>query len=129
LTSGPDRGVLPAVRKKRDTGTYARMLKRMQALEADCQAAGLVEGPAEPWTVYILRCADGTFYTGIAKDVEKRVAQHNAGKGARYTRTRLPVEVIYLEACLGRAQALSREHAIKQLGREGKERLVARGEP
>jgi len=118
-----------AVRKKRDTARYTRMLKGMVALETDCQAAGLVEGPAEPWTVYILRCADGSLYTGIAKDVGKRVAQHNAGKGARYTRTRLPVVVIYTEPCAGRARALSREHAIKQLGHEGKERLVARGAP
>jgi predicted GIY-YIG superfamily endonuclease len=117
------------VRKRRDNGKYSRMLKGMVALEADGQAAGLVEGPAEPWTVYILRCADGTFYTGIAKDVGKRVAQHNAGKGARYTRTRLPVVILYLEECPSRARALSREHAIKQLGREGKQRLVVRGGP
>ncbi len=105
------------------------MLERMQALEADCRAAGLLAGPAEPWTVYILRCADGTLYTGIAKDVDRRLAQHNAGKGARYTRTRLPVTLVYREPCPGRAQALQREHAIKRLGRPAKDRLVARGAP
>lgn len=117
------------VRKKRDTSLYARMLERMCENEELAEAAGLADAPSEPWSVYILRCADGSLYTGIAKDLDRRVAQHNAGQGARYTRSRLPVAVVYRESSPSRAQALRREHAIKRLGRAGKEKLVQRGDP
>ena len=76
------------------------------------------------WSVYILRCADGTLYTGIAPDVEKRVALHNAGKGAKYTRGRGPVELVYREELEDRAAASKREYAIKQLSRAEKLRLI-----
>jgi predicted GIY-YIG superfamily endonuclease len=77
-----------------------------------------------PWYVYVLRCGDGSFYTGIALQVEQRCAQHNAGKGARYTRGRLPVQVVYQEVLPDRGAALRREHEIKQLSRSRKEQLI-----
>ncbi len=75
--------------------------------------------------VYILRCADNTLYTGVAADVEKRVEQHNAGTGAKYTRGRGPVQPVYRELCPNRPAALRREAAIKKLTRAQKLRLIA----
>ncbi len=74
--------------------------------------------------VYIVRCSDGTLYTGWAVDVAARVQVHNTGRGARYTRTRRPVTLIYREELLTRAAALKRERQIKQLPREKKLALV-----
>jgi putative endonuclease len=76
--------------------------------------------------VYILRCADGTLYTGYALDLDQRCAAHNAGRGARYTAGRRPVEVVYAEACDSVSAALKREHAIKRLSRAEKEALIPR---
>ena len=76
------------------------------------------------WSVYILRCADNTLYTGVATDLDARLAVHNAGKGAKYTRGRLPVKLVYREAVRGRSAALKREHAIKRLPRTAKRRLI-----
>ena len=76
------------------------------------------------WQVYILRCGDGSLYTGIAVDVDRRAQAHNAGKGAKYTRSRLPVTVVYREACADHSAALRREYAIKQLTHRQKEALV-----
>lgn len=78
-------------------------------------------------TVYILRCADGSFYTGYAVDLDQRCAAHNAGRGARYTAGRRPVAVVYAEPCESVSDALRREHALKRLTRAQKEALVARG--
>jgi predicted GIY-YIG superfamily endonuclease len=82
-----------------------------------------VQGEAV-WSVYILRCGDGSLYTGVAKNVEARLVCHQSGKGAAYTRTHLPVAVIYRETALTRSQALVREAAIKRLSRPRKELLV-----
>jgi len=76
------------------------------------------------WSVYILRCADNTLYTGVATDLDARLATHNTGKGAKYTRGRLPVKLVYREAVRGRSAALKREHAIKRLTRAAKRRLI-----
>lgn len=78
------------------------------------------------WQVYIARCADGTLYTGIARDVEKRIAEHNAGKGAsaNYTRARRPVVLVYQEPADDRSSASKREYQIKQLSRAEKLELV-----
>jgi putative endonuclease len=76
---------------------------------------------------YILRCADGTLYTGWTNDIEKRLAAHNAGKGAKYTKPRLPVELVYFETHETKEEAMSREYAIKQLTRTQKETLIASG--
>ena len=73
---------------------------------------------------YIVECADGTYYTGWAVDPEKRVAMHNKGRGARYTRTRGPVKLVYVEELPDRKAAMRREIAIKKLKREGKGRLI-----
>jgi len=77
------------------------------------------------WTVYLARCHDGTLYTGITTDPERRLAEHNAGAGAAYTRSRLPVALVYCEVVVDRSSALQREHAIKQLSRAAKEALAA----
>ena len=74
--------------------------------------------------VYVLECADGTYYTGYTTDVERRVAEHDAGEGAKYTRGRTPVELVHLERFGSRSAALSREHEIKALSRSAKERLL-----
>lgn len=74
--------------------------------------------------VYILRCADGSLYTGWTNDLEKRVKTHNAGKGAKYTKTRLPVELVYFEEYVEKGDALSREFSIKKLKKTAKEKLI-----
>jgi predicted GIY-YIG superfamily endonuclease len=78
--------------------------------------------------VYIVRCADGTYYTGWAADVARRVAAHNAGQGGRYTRMRRPVTLVYQEEAPDRGSAMRREVAIKKYGRQQKERLIRRVE-
>jgi len=79
--------------------------------------------------VYMLRCADETLYTGYTTDPDRRVAEHNAGDGAKYTRGRTPVELVYLECYDSRSAAMSREYEIKQLRRADKRRLVDRRKP
>ena len=80
--------------------------------------------PAKRWFVYLLKCADGSLYTGITNDVSRRVEQHNARTASRYTRGRLPVVLIFKEAQAGRSEALKRELAIKALSRREKESLI-----
>ena len=75
------------------------------------------------WYVYIVRCSDASLYTGITTHIEARLAKHNTGKGARYTRGRGPVELVYLEAVEGRGTALRREAQIKRLPADRKRRL------
>ena len=77
------------------------------------------------WWVYVVRCADGTLYTGTTTDPARRVAQHNAGTGARYTRSRLPVVLVYQARAASQSAALVREAAIKKLSRQAKEELIA----
>ena len=76
------------------------------------------------WFVYILRCSDGTLYTGSTDDVARRVRVHNSGKGAKYTRCRTPVEVVYTEEAESCSTAMKREYAIKQLTRQQKLDLI-----
>lgn len=76
------------------------------------------------WVCYVLQCADDTFYTGITNDLEKRLAAHNAGEGAKYTRGRTPVKLAYCETCAGKSAALKREIDIKGLPRTKKLALV-----
>jgi putative endonuclease len=73
---------------------------------------------------YILKCADGNYYTGWSTDPERRARQHDNGKGARYTRSRRPVSLVYVEECPDRAAAMKRERAIKALSRPQKEKLI-----
>lgn len=77
------------------------------------------------WYLYILRCGDGTLYTGITTDVEKRLEAHQSGKGAKYTRGRGPLELVYREECGSHSDALKRELAIKALKHEEKQALIA----
>lgn len=79
------------------------------------------------WCVYILRCGDGTLYTGMTDDFEKRLAAHRSGKGAKYTRGRAPFEAVYQEACESKSDALRREYEIKRLTRQQKLALIASG--
>ena len=77
------------------------------------------------WCVYLLACGDGTLYAGVTNDLPKRLAAHTSGRGARYTRGRGPVRPVYVEPCADRGEALSREHALKQLTRRQKLKLCA----
>ena len=78
----------------------------------------------EKWFVYIVRCADGSLYTGITKDVNRRCQQHNAGTASRYTRSRRPVKLIYQEVHPDQSSALKREAAIKAMNRRGKLTMI-----
>jgi putative endonuclease len=101
---------------------YKDMIKRMQVKEKTASGKN-----AEQWTVYILRCKDSTLYTGITIDLERRVKQHNDGKGSKYTQNRRPVTVVYKEKKMGRASALVREAEIKHYSKDKKEQLVSTG--
>ena len=79
---------------------------------------------AEEAYVYVLRCKDNSYYTGWTNDLDNRILMHNSGKGAKYTKSRLPVELIYFEKCADKSEALKRECAIKQLTRKEKEKLI-----
>lgn len=83
---------------------------------------------ADPWFLYVAECADGTYYTGIAKDVLKRIEAHNEGKGAKYTRAHGPVKLLLREPQADYSAALKREYQVKQLPKARKKRFVA-GEP
>ncbi len=74
--------------------------------------------------VYILECSDKTYYTGWTKDLEKRINTHNNGKGAKYTRGRRPVKLIYFENFNDKVEAMKREYEIKQMSRKEKEKLI-----
>ena len=76
------------------------------------------------WYLYILRCGDGTLYTGITNDVERRLAAHRAGKGAKYTRGRGPLKLVYREELPNHSAALKREYEVKSMSRQEKEKLI-----
>jgi len=78
-----------------------------------------------PWCVYVVRCADGTLYTGVARDVAARIALHDAGRGARYTRGRGPLKLLATKKCATHGDALRVEMALKKRSRDEKERLIA----
>ena len=77
------------------------------------------------WTVYILKCADGTLYTGITNDLVRRMSEHETGQGAKYTKGRGPFQLVYNETCKGRGKASRREIEIKSLRRHQKLKLVS----
>ena len=81
------------------------------------------------WFVYVVRCADGSLYTGTTTDTARRVAQHNAGTASRYTRSRLPVVLVYQKRVANQSAALVREAAIKKLSRQAKEVLIVAASP
>lgn len=76
------------------------------------------------WFVYMVRCADGSLYTGVATDLERRLTEHNAGRGAKYTRGRTPVLLVYRERCRDRSGAVRRELIIKRMTRADKLLLI-----
>ena len=80
------------------------------------------------WKLYILRCGDGSLYTGIALDVQARLAQHREGTGAKYTRGRGPLELVYQEVCGDHSTALKREYEVKSLTRQDKMKLIEKKE-
>lgn len=79
------------------------------------------------WYLYILRCGDGSFYTGITTDVAHRLQMHEQGKGAKYTRGRAPLTLVYREICADHGDALRRELAVKKLSKQEKIRLIEEG--
>ena len=79
------------------------------------------------WVLYILQCGDGTLYTGITDDLPRRFAAHTDGKGAKYTRGRGPLTIVYQENCQDRSQASKREYEVKQLSRQQKLELIKNG--
>ena len=83
----------------------------------------------KPWQLYVLRCGDGTLYTGIALDAQKRFLMHQRGKGAKYTRGRGPLTLLYTEACANHSVALKRELEVKAMSREEKEKLIGMQRP
>ena len=95
---------------------------------------GVSSGPfsetmEQNWKLYILRCADDTLYTGITVDVAHRFAMHQSGKGAKYTRGRGPLELVYTEECGTHSEALQREIAIKRMSRLEKLKLIENNKP
>ena len=78
----------------------------------------------QEWSVYMVRCCDGSLYTGIATDVPSRIVKHNDGKASKYTRSKLPVELVYCEPASSHSEALRREFAIKQLPVKTKHELL-----
>lgn len=82
----------------------------------------------KPWQLYILRCGDGTLYTGIAVDAGKRLLAHQRGQGAKYTRGRGPLTLVYTESCPSHSAALKRELEIKAMPRKEKQRLICEGD-
>jgi len=77
------------------------------------------------WCLYLVRCADGTLYTGVTNDLQRRLDQHNNGAASRYTRSRLPVVLVHHEGCRGKSGALKKEYRIKSLSRKAKEAYIA----
>jgi predicted GIY-YIG superfamily endonuclease len=93
-------------------------------MKGDATPRGPLSPRASRWTVYVLRCKTGELYTGCTTDLDRRLREHNLGTGSKFTRSRLPVAVVYKEELGGRSEALRRERAIKAMRREEKLRLV-----
>ena len=114
-----------SIKIKRKTVRKFKPAKRPKVLSCVVALADKSGPPNGSWHLYIVRCSDNTFYTGIAKDVSKRVEAHNSGKGAKYTRDRGPVVLLLQEPQGDYSTALKREYQVKRLGRKGKEDFVA----
>lgn len=102
-----------------------RMVQRMQEKEKKARK----KSRNEKWFLYILECSDGSFYTGITNDLERRVKMHGDGRGAKYTRSRRPVRMIYSESCKGRTAAMVRECAVKTYSKKEKMKLIFSDRP
>ena len=88
----------------------------------------MVTGNSKSWYTYIVQCSDGTLYTGIARNIEERLLAHNSGSGAKYTRTRLPVILVYHEEHPSRSLASRREYQLKKMTRTQKQKLIHENE-
>src|SRR5690606_39921150 len=88
----------------------------------------MADSPAKPWFVYLVRAANGALYCGISDDPQRRFAQHQSGRGARFFHSSPAVALVYVEACADRSEALRRERAIKALRKPAKEALLSRSE-
>src|SRR5438105_1676568 len=100
---------------------YRKMLRRMR----EKRAGAAESAPKESWFLYVVHCGDGSYYTGITRDVGGRLRKHNDGKGSAYTRSHRPVRLVYQEACADRSSALVRECQVKSLPRASKAKLVS----
>jgi len=101
---------------------YRRMLRTMKAKEEQTAPKAT---PGEIWSLYILKCSDGSFYTGVTNNIDRRLQKHQEGTASRYTRTRRPVILAYSEECGSRSDSLVRECAVKALSRDRKEALIS----
>jgi len=99
--------------------TYKRMLKGLKRIPSKEVKS------ADQWYLYLLRCSDGSLYTGITNNLERRFKMHQAGKASRYTRSHGPVEMVYSETCGDRSSALIRECEVKEWPRAKKEKLIS----
>ena len=97
----------------------------LAGLEKKEKASHREKKTSDKWSLYILKCSDESFYTGITNDLERRLKMHQAGKASRYTRTRGPVEMLYSEPCSDRSRALIRECEVKEWPRAKKEQLIS----
>ncbi|MEK7465799.1 MAG: GIY-YIG nuclease family protein [Planctomycetota bacterium] len=111
-------------RNQRTVGRKAKRCDRLRVAIVEARGRSATITPRMPWTVYLLRCKDDTLYTGIARDLDRRVAQHDSGRGAKYTRGRGPVRVIWSEIRRTQGAALRREAEIKRWPRRLKLQLV-----
>jgi putative endonuclease len=102
------------------------MLKVMQEKEKK-KRRGAKRRAEKPWFLYILKCSDNSFYTGITNDLSRRLKMHSSGRASHYTRTHGPVELLYQELCGSRTEALVRECAVKAFSKKKKEELVKAG--
>jgi predicted GIY-YIG superfamily endonuclease len=103
---------------------YRSMLRAMEARENRARAR---RTGSPIWYLYILRCGDGSFYTGVTTDIARRLDEHQEGRASRFTRTRRPVVLVHQEKCGSRSQALSRECVVKSMSRQRKESLIVAG--
>jgi predicted GIY-YIG superfamily endonuclease len=101
---------------------YRRMLRGMKAKEEPSVPEA---APAEIWSLYILKCSDGSFYTGVTNNIDRRLQKHQEGTASRYTRTRRPFVLAYSEECGSRSDSLVRECSVKALSRARKEELIS----
>ena len=128
--AAPERAVRKPAAPKRSVPkrTAAKRVTKQAAKQSPAKRA-TGRQPVPPWNVYIVRCADSSLYTGVATDVTRRIAEHNGNgtRGARYTRARRPVNLVYQESAASRSEAGQREYAIKQMNRTAKQALIVRG--
>lgn len=102
-----------------------RTRSRLSLRVAGIIVCGMADNEQKQWFFYLARCSDGSLYSGIAVDPTRRMEVHNSGKGARYTRSRLPVEMVYSEPLPDQSSALKREAQVRKWSRQKKEALIA----